>query len=138
MRNRTFAIAAALGLAIASSALAHHAVNSEFAVNKTVQHRGVLTKIEMINPHAYLHFDVKQGARTVNFAVQSGAPNVLRRAGLSARDNLLIGQSYTFTVSPSRNGSPTGLMSSITLPDGKFFAFGAQGNIDQARSLAGK
>jgi hypothetical protein len=117
-------------------ATAHHAVNAQFDVTKNVLLEGVLTKVEIINPHSYIHFDVKgAGGKVTNYSIETGAPGAMKRAGLSMRDALKVGQTYKFVICPSRNGTPTGLMSGITLPDGKTFTFGAQTNIDAAREL---
>jgi hypothetical protein len=133
------AAAAVLTLGVAAPALAHHAVNSQFDVTKNISLTGVLTKVELINPHSYVYFDVKDKAGKVKtWSVESGAPGALRRAGLSARDSLIPGQTYKFVVSPARNGSNSGLMSALTLPDGRFFAFGALGNVEAAKDLNGK
>jgi hypothetical protein len=127
-----FAIVAAATLA--TSAFAHHAVNAQFDVTKNVLLTGVLTKVEIINPHSYIHFDVKgPGGKVTNYSIETGAPGALKRAGFSMRDELKVGNTYKFVICPSRNGSPTGLMSGITLPDGKSFTFGAQGNVESAK-----
>lgn len=138
MKFKILAAAATLVLLAGVPAFAHHAVNSQFDVTKNVAIEGVLTKVELINPHSYMYFDVKEKGKTVNYSIESGAPGALRRAGLSARDSLIIGKTYKLVICPARNGKPHGLMSAITLPDGKFFAFGAQGNVDAARTLQGK
>jgi hypothetical protein len=67
------------------------------------------------------------------WSIETGAPGALKRAGLSMRDALKVGQTYKFVICPSRNGTPTGLMSGITLPDGKSFTFGAQTNVEAAK-----
>jgi len=126
------ALAALLGTAV--PATAHHAVNAQFDVTKNVLLTGVLTKVEIINPHSYIHFDVKgAGGKLVNYSIETGAPGAMKRAGLSMRDALKVGQTYKLVICPARNGTPTGLMSGITLPDGKTFTFGAQTNIDAAK-----
>ena len=125
-------------LCIAAPALAHHAVNSQFDVTKNIALTGVLTKVELINPHTYVYFDVKAAnGRFETWNIESGAPGALKRAGLSARDSLIVGQTYKFVISPARNGSHSGLMSGLTLPDGRFFAFGALGNVEAAKELSG-
>jgi len=137
--TKVLAVATVLAGAAVVPAAAHHAVNSQFDVTKTIQLTGTLTKLELINPHSYVYFDVKgSNGKVANWAVESGAPGALRRAGLSARDSLIPGTTYKFTVSPARNGGSSGLMSSLTLPDGRFFAFGALGNVEQAKQLNGK
>jgi hypothetical protein len=133
MKKPLFALLAALGL---SPVVAHHAVNSQFDVTRNVALTGVLTKVELINPHSYMYFDVTgSNKKVVNYSIETGAPAALRRAGLSAREALKIGDTYKFVICPSRDGSPTGLMSSITLPDGRSFRFGAQNNVDAAKDL---
>jgi hypothetical protein len=132
-------LAAVLVAGVPLAAVGHHAVNSQFEVTKNVALTGVLTKVELINPHSYLYFDVKdKRGKVANWAVESGAPGALRRGGLSARDSLIVGQTYKFVICPARNGSNSGLMSALTLPDGKFFAFGALGNVEAAKDLAGR
>jgi hypothetical protein len=124
-------------LAGTGPALAHHAVNSQFDVTRNVAMTGVMTKYELINPHSYIHFDVKGAdGKVVAWSFETGAPASLRRAGLSARDAFKIGETYKFVVSPSRNGSPTGLLTAITLPTGQFIAFSAAQNVDAARELS--
>lgn len=135
----TLILAAVATTGLSLSASAHHAVNSQFDVTRNVALTGVLTKVELINPHSYLYFDVRErSGKVVNYAVESGAPGALRRGGLSARDSLIPGQTYKFVICPSRNGSKSGLMSALTLPDGKFFAFGALGNVEAAKDLSGR
>ena len=126
--------AAAVSLAFLTSASAHHAVNAQFDVTKNVTLTGVLSKVEIINPHSYLHFDVKgPGNKVTRYSIETGAPGAVKRAGLSMRDALKVGQTYKFVICPSRNGTPTGLMSGITLPDGKSFTFGAATNVEAAK-----
>jgi hypothetical protein len=131
-----FSLAALATTLVASAAYAHHAVNAQFDVTKNVMLTGVLTKVEIINPHSYIHFDVKDTkGKVTNYSIETGAPGAMKRAGLSMRDALKVGQTYKFVICPSRNGTPTGLMSGITLPDGKTFTFGAETNINAAKDL---
>ena len=134
-RFKNVKVAAAVAATLlAGSALAHHAVNAQFDVTKNVAISGELTKVEIINPHSYIHFNVKgPGNKVTKWSIETGAPGALKRAGFSMRDELKVGKTYKFVICPSRNGSPTGLMSGITLPDGKSFTFGAQTNIDAAK-----
>jgi hypothetical protein len=129
-----FALVATLFVSLPIAA--HHAVNAQFDVTKNVLLTGVLTKVEIINPHSYIHFDVTgPGKKVTAWSIETGAPGALRRAGLSLRDALKVGNTYKFVICPSRNGSPTGLMSGITLPDGRSFTFGAETNVEAAKDL---
>jgi hypothetical protein len=131
-------VAGALAVGVlAGPALAHHAVNSQFDITKNMSLTGVMTKYELINPHAYVHFDVKAPDGKVQaWAFETGAPIALRRAGLSAREAFKVGETYKIVYSPSRDGSPTGLMTAITLPNGQFIAFGGAQNVDAAKELS--
>lgn len=108
----------AMVLAIASSAsVAHHAVQAQFDVGKLSTFTGTLTKTELINPHPYLHFDVKAIDKMTQWEIEAPALVALRRLGLIKR--LKVGETYKVEFAPARNGTPLGLIRSITLPSGK-------------------
>jgi len=98
-------------------ASAHHAVQAQFDVQQVVTFSGVMTQVELINPHPYFHIDVETDeGQTENWAIESVALNALRRAGLLKE--LAVGREYTVEVHPARNGENVALMVAITLPDG--------------------
>jgi Family of unknown function (DUF6152) len=136
---KTAIIAISALMVLSSSAFAHHAVNSQFDITKNLPMEGVLTRFELVNPHAYVHFNVKgpDGAWS-EWSFETGAPIALKRAGLSAREVLKIGETFKFVYSPSRDGSHTGLMTAFTLPDGRLIAFGAGQNIEAAEAINAK
>jgi hypothetical protein len=123
--HRSLIAGAILMVAATLPATAHHAVNAQFDPDKLIEGSGVLTKFELINPHSYMHLDVKndQGAYE-DWAFESGAPAALRHAGIASRDAFVIGQTYKFRYSPSRDGTHTGLIVLWTLPDGRQIGFG--------------
>ena len=83
-------ILAAGGLALALAGLgagaasAHHAFSAEFDASAPVLLRGTVTKVEWINPHAWMHMAVAQpGKPASEWMVEGGTPNTLLRAGLT-------------------------------------------------------
>ena len=110
----------ALALSMSSTlpALAHHAVQAQFDVQEVRTLTGVMTKVELINPHPYFHVDVPaDDGQIQSWAIESVALNALRQAGLLKE--LQTGREYTIEVHPARNGEPIALMVAITLPSGQ-------------------
>jgi Family of unknown function (DUF6152) len=120
--TRAFAAAAVVGLASAvAPTQAHHAVQAQFDVNQTVEKKGTLVKIDWINPHTYMHFDVTEEGATTRYAIESLGVTGLRRAGIDSKSSFQVGSTFTFVINPSRNGSPTGLLVTLVFPDGRRF-----------------
>ena len=79
----------------AAPVVAHHSFAAEFDSKKPVTLMGTITKVEFQNPHIYFYIDVKQADGTVvNYAVEGGTPNQLRRQGWG-RDSLKIGEAVS-------------------------------------------
>ena len=108
----------------AAPAFAHHSVQAEFDLEKPVKLTGVVTKVEWINPHSYLYLDVKDVSGTVKrWAFEMASPGALRNAGLSRSDRggLKAGDTVTVNGILAKDGSDSGLVKDITLPDGRRF-----------------
>jgi hypothetical protein len=134
MRMKLFVMTgAALATALlgGASALAHHAFAAEFDANKPVNLRGPVTKVEWINPHAWIHIENKNPDGTVTkWMVEGGTPNTLLRRGIT-KDSLAIGteivvrgyQSKDALCKPEcrANGRD------VTFPDGRKLFMGSSG-----------
>ena len=103
---------------------AHHAFAAEFDAKRPVKLRGVVTKMEWINPHAWIHVDVKKADNTVEeWMIETGTPNTLLRRGFT-RDSLKAGTEVIVDGYQSKDGSLRANGRDITLPDGKTLFLG--------------
>jgi hypothetical protein len=101
------------------SAIAHHSFAAQYDRDKPVTLAGVVTRIEWMNPHVYFYMDVKDAAGgPVHWAVESGAPNTLYRAGWR-KDSIKIGDQITVEGYLARDGSKLANMRTATLADGR-------------------
>jgi opacity protein-like surface antigen len=121
MRSKHFLAAAAVAAYAVAPTQAHHAVQAQFDVNQTVEKKGILVKIDWINPHTYMHFDVTEEGAVTRYAIESLGVVGLRRAGIDSKSSFQVGGTFTFAINPSRNGSPTGLLVTLVFPDGRRF-----------------
>ena len=109
-----------LGLLVASAPVfAHHAFAAEYDAKQFITLKGSLTKVEWINPHAWLHVDVKdESGNVVNWAVEFGSPNALLRRGLRKTD-FPSGTGVVIEGYRAKNGTATLNGRSVKLPDGR-------------------
>ena len=115
---------AALGYA--GLAWAHHSIQAQFDINKTVTVNGTVAKVEFINPHSYLTVTVKDAdGTTTRWAFEMAAAAQLRRAGMSRADRggLKPGDQVTVLALAARDGSNSGLLQELRVSDGRVFKF---------------
>jgi hypothetical protein len=114
-------------LAAAPPVAAHHAFAAEFDVNQPVKVKGTLTKVEWVNPHAWIYVDVKGAdGKVVNWHFELGPPNALFRLGWK-KDSIPTGIEVEITGYRAKSAEAVANGRSITLPDGRELFSGGSG-----------
>lgn len=109
------AFGASLGSAPAS---AHHAFAAEFDADKPVKLEGRIAKMELINPHSWIHLDVENPDGTVTrWMIEGGPPNLLFRRGFT-EETLPIGTAIIVEGFQARDGSARANGRNVTFADG--------------------
>jgi hypothetical protein len=114
-----------LGLLLAIPVWAHHSISSEFDTSKSFTVKGTLTKIEWVNPHAYIYVESKdpQGVVTA-YSFETGPPGNLRRSGV-LRTMFSVGDTVTIEAYAAKDGTKNlGLVKSFLFADGHAIVLG--------------
>ena len=139
MRTKIAVVAVAAGLLCATvPAWAHHAFAAEFDAKKPIHLEGTLTKVELINPHSWIHVDVTSAdGKTESWMCEAGSPNVLLRRGLT-KNTIPIGTKVVVDGYQSKDGSMRMNGRDITLPNGQKLFLGSSGTGAPYESKDGK
>jgi hypothetical protein len=120
MRSRSIALGVLAVLLLAGSAGAHHNMSAYFDFNNRVMITGTLSKIDWRNPHIELIVDTKDGEKVQPYRLEGPAPGFFRDRDISKADiDAALGMAVTAEASGARDGSPWGLLRTMTLPGGK-------------------
>lgn len=129
---RTLMVAVSgLGVVLAGTTVslsAHHAFAAEFDANKPVTFRGTVVKVEWVNPHMWMHLEVKKPDGTVEqWAFEAGTPSVLFRRGLT-KASLEVGSEVVADGYQAKDGSKRANGRQVTFADGRKLFLGSAGS----------
>ena len=128
MRNRISIIVGAALLVAAMPVWPHHSFSAEFDGDKPVKLRGTVTKMEWINPHAWIHIDVKdENGKVTNWMVECGAPNVLFRRGIT-KNSVTAGMEIIVDGYRAKDGSSRANGKDVMFTDGRKLFLGTAGS----------
>jgi len=106
---------------------AHHAFAAEFDATKPIKLKGTVAKMEWINPHTWLHIDVKQpNGKTERWMIEGGPPNALFRRCFN-KGTLPVGLEILVEGFQAKDGSHRGNGREITFSDGRRLFVGSSG-----------
>lgn len=129
----TYAALAVLAICAVAPSLhtdvrAHHAFSAEFDADKPVKFsNAVVTRVQLINPHSWIHVDVTgPDGKVENWAIEAGSPNILMRRGIT-RNSIPIGTKIVVEGYQSKDGTRRANGRDLTLPDGTKLFLGGSG-----------
>ena len=128
MRTLLIATVATLALLVgARAAAAHHAFAAEFDAKNPIKLRGTVAKTEWINPHTWIHIDVKRADGKVDrWMIEGGPPNALYRRGFT-KDSLPVGTEILVEGFRAKDGSMRGNGRDLTFANGRKLFLGSSG-----------
>jgi hypothetical protein len=115
MKRSVFGWVAAGVLITAAPALAHHSFSAEYDSAKRVTLKGIVSKVDWMNPHVYFYIDVKDDAGAItNWALEMGPPNGLERSGWT-RNTIKVGDEVIVDSTLAKDGSKQANARSVTM-----------------------
>ena len=139
MRANVAVLLAGLVIVIAAMPVrAHHAFSAEFDAKRPLKLQGTIAKMEWINPHTWIHLDVKRpNGKVERWMIEGGPPNALYRRGFT-KNSLPVGSEIIVEGFQAKDGSMRGNGRDITFPNGRKLFVGSSGTGAPADSKGGK
>ncbi len=131
MRIRLFTLITGVGMLLVSAPVwAHHAFSAEFDASRPVKLRGTVTQWELVNPHSWIHMDVKNEDGSITpWMIEVGSPNSLFRLGFT-KNSLPPGTEILVDGYQAKDRGNLAVGKNLTLPDGKrLFLGGSAGEV---------
>jgi len=130
MRAQQAVVLGGLSLLLAGTAVpvsAHHAFAAEFDSKKPVSFKGTVKKVEWVNPHVWIHVDVKRPDGSLEpWAIEGGTPNVLFRRGFT-KQSLTAGTEIAIDGYQAKDGTRRANGRDLTLANGQRLFLGSSG-----------
>ncbi|MEP7303928.1 MAG: DUF6152 family protein [Acidobacteriota bacterium] len=129
MRTSVITVVLSLTVVLAGARAleAHHAFAAEFDARKEVTLRGAVTNVEWVNPHVWIHIDVKKpDGKSESWAIEAGTPNVLFRRGVT-KQSLKAGAEVIVEGYQAKDGSHRANGRDLKLADGSKLFLGSSG-----------
>ncbi len=131
MKLKLYVLTLALG--VATPGLSHHSLSGQFDVAKSFRIEGVVSRVDWMNPHVYVHVDVQQGEEKITYKLESLPVAMMRKAGLNKQLLQGEGKSVVIDAYPARNGTKTlGYMLYLKFADGREVRFTKVPGAEQA------
>ena len=133
MRIKLAGLIIVFGLAAAAPLWAHHAFAAEFDAQKPIKLKGTVTKMEWVNPHAWMHIDVKDAdGKVTSWMIECGTPNQLYRQGLN-KNSIQTGIEVMVDGFQSKDGSNRANGRNVSLPDGRNIFLSSQSGAEEKK-----
>ena len=128
MRTKLAVVVGGVRLLLAAApVVAHHAFSAEFDADKPIKLRGTVTKMEWINPHAWIHIDVKEpDGKVTSWMIEGGPPTGLLRRGFT-KNSLQPGTDVIVDGFQAKGGAKRANGMDITFADGRRLFLGSSG-----------
>jgi hypothetical protein len=129
IRNRWVIALPCAALLTGTSLLAHHSFATQYDINKPIEMRGTVTKVEWTNPHARFYIDVKdEKGQVSNWNWEMASPNVLSRNGWKP-NTLKLGDEITVAGYTARSAPRMAIAGAIKDASGKPLFASAQADL---------